>query len=160
MHSPLSRWLRGAPPAPNPARPSRETESAVSAALAEAPRTFLRDGFHASIALLIRGRQAFPVVFDPASDDSRDALRGLARRVDAEAAVTISEAWLTDIKTDARSEALIAVVERAGRPSEAFFWPVVRGGDRPPGLGARKRYDALALEHARVLDAPPPRGEN
>lgn len=158
---PLSRWLRGDRPAPNPTRPSRDAESAISSALAEAPRAFLRDGRHPPTVVLIRGRRADPVAFDFSSRASRDALRGLARRLGAEAAVTVSEARVTSPSTGATLDALRAVVERAGRAPETFAWPVVREPGRPPRLGARSTCagappGAPLVLRARAPAAPAP----
>lgn len=137
MPSPLSRWLRGARPAPNPAPPTAPSEAAVSAALAEAERAFLRDGRHAPAALLIRAGAATPA---PADAASPGALRAAARSLGADAAVTVSEARVDSPAGGAALDALRAVVERAGRGPETVYWLVVREPGRPARLGPRSTW--------------------
>lgn len=153
--SALTSWLRGSAPAPNPPKAPREAEGAIAAVLAQAPRVFLADGRHAAIAVLIRGRdrEASLAGWGDEAEKARvyGALRDRARAVGADAAVLITEAWLTSHVTGARVEVLMAVVERRGREAaECFVWPITRRSGRA-GLGARSRYEAEAVGTPRVL---------
>lgn len=162
----MNRWLRGQRPAPNAARPDREVEAAIVSVIAQVPRTFLADGYHVAMALFVKGKAVAPLALDVPDaarmDDAYEGLRRAAARFLPDAVVVVTEGWQTDLKTLRRSEVLTATVERVGgAPAETFLWPIVRGGDRPPGLGARRRFDSTPSAARRVLPGPPlPPGKN